>query len=580
MASDREMTRQRTGLTTWLLALAALGAACSSPKTDVPAGDATVVDTAALPDAATETVGSDATKPGDVAGTDAVALDVAPDVGPPIEVTYVTNVDDASDPTGAAATVGQNAQLSAAIGVLYPPDNAMAPRDFAPITVQWKYTGATANTFIVRFETEEAEIDVIGDAAKWDVGQGYDVTIPQSIWAELFQYPDHPDWTVRVIAANVVNQKVVGTMQASKPLTFHVTNQKVGGAIYYWNTTLATVRVLESGTLTPKSMPGITGGMFGCTGCHSVSPDGSTVAVSSFIGSGMASMGMQLLTGKSGTAPSWLSPKAASAIAGSFTIAAAFSPSYFSNTSKWLVVPASGVLKSVNLLTGASYKLVQSGDLGQQAFPTWSPNGETVVYASASNVGNGFSGSVATSLYSVPFGDGVDAGKGGIATPIVGADEPGIFHYYPAYTPDGAFIVYNRADPAGPACPSSGGGGPASGGGATTYDNCNAEVWMIAANGGTAIRLDNANQSTDPLTNSWPTFGNVTGQYYWMAFSSRRDYGFLHTGAPASPQVYIAAVDPQKLLNGQDGSFAALWLPGQDISSGCHIARWSAPPRD
>ena len=103
---------------------------------------------------------------------------------------------------------------------------------------------------------------------------------------------------------------------------------------------------------------------------------------------------------------------------------------------------------------------------------------------------------------------------------------------------------------------------------------------MIPAIGGTAIRLNNANQSTDPLTNSWPTFGNVLGQYYWMAFSSRRNYGFLHTGAPPSPQVYIAAVDPEKLLQGLDGSFAALWLPGQDISSGCHIARWSAPPRD
>jgi hypothetical protein len=574
------MAMKQGNLTVWLTAVAALGLACSSPKADTPSGDAAIVDTATLPDAVTETASSDAT-PGDVKGTDAVAPDVAPDVGPPVEVTYVTNVDFATDPTGAMATVGKNAQLSADIDVVYPPDNAMAPRDFAPITVQWSYTGTTANTFIVRFETEEAEIDVIGDASTWDVGQGnYDVTIPASIWGELFQYPDHSDWTVRVIAANLVSQQVVGTMQSSKPLTLHVTNQKVGGAIYYWNTTLATVRVLESGTLTPKSMPGITGGMFGCTGCHSVSPDGSTVAVSSFIGTGMASMGMQLLTGKSGTAPSWLSPKAASLLAGSFTIAAAFSPSYFSNNNRWLVVPSSGVLKSVNLLTGTSYKLVQSGDLGQQAFPTWSPNGETVVYASASDVGNGFSGSVATSLYSVPFGDGVDAGKGGIATPIAGADEPGIFHYYPAFTPDGAFIVYNRADPAGPTCPTSGGGGPSSGGGATTYDNCNAEVWMIAANGGTAIRLDNANQSTDPLTNSWPTFGTVTGQYYWMAFSSRRPYGFLHTGSPPSPQVYIAAVDPQKLLNGQDGSFAALWLPGQDISSGCHIARWSAPPRD
>ena len=561
-----------------LLALAAVFAACSSPKTDAQPADVTAGDAVPLADAQTAT--------GDVAAGDAAdaapdvaAPDVPQDVGPPIEITYVTNVDDASDPTGAAATVGQNAQLSADLDLVYPPDNAMAPRDFAPITVQWTAAGTQPTVFVVRFENEEAEIDVIGDPAKWDVGQGYDVTISKDIWAELFQYPDHPDWTIRVLAADIVGDKLVGTMRSSKPVSFHVTNQKVGGAIYYWNTTLATVRVLEAGKLTPTSIPGM-GGMFACAGCHSISPDGSTVAVSTFFGLG-GSMGMSLVTAKSGTAPAWLSPKAASLLSGSFTISAAFSPSYFSTNDKWLIVPSAGKLRSVNLLTGASYAMVKSGDLGQQAFPTWSPNGETVIYASAKDVGNGFSGSVATALYTVPFGDGADTGKGGVATPVAGADEPGIFHYYPSFTPDGKYVVYNRADPAGPTCPTSGGGGgPSSGGGATTYDNCNAEVWMIPAIGGTAIRLNNANQSTDPLTNSWPTFGNVLGQYYWMAFSSRRNYGFLHTGAPPSPQVYIAAVDPEKLLQGLDGSFAALWLPGQDISSGCHIARWSAPPRD
>ena len=553
-------------------------AACSSPKTGTGPADA-IADIAAVADTVVATP-TDATVETADAATDIAQPDVPEDVGPPIEITYVTNVDFSTDPTGAAATVGQNAQLSADLALVYPPDNAMAPRDFAPITVQWTYAGTDASAFVIRFENEEAEVDLIGDATAFSVSQGYDVTIPASVWAELFKYPDHPDWKLRVLAASLVNGKLVGTMQSSAPVTFHVTNQKVGGAVYYWNTTLATVRVLEAGKLTPTSMPGITGGMFGCTGCHSVSPDGSTVAVSSFIGSGMASMGMQLLTGKSGTAPPWLNPKAATQLASSFTIAAAFSPSYFNSAGKWLVVPQSGKLRSVNLVTGASYLMVKSGDLGQQAFPTWSPNGESIIYASATDVGNGFSGSVATALYTVPFGDGVDTGKGGVATPVAGADEPGIFHYYPSFTPDGEYVVYNRADPAGPSCPSSGGGGPSSGGGATTYDNCNAEVWMIPAIGSTAIRLDNANQSTDPLTNSWPTFGSVTGTYYWMAFSSRRNYGFLHTGNPPSPQVYIAAVDPQKLMQGQDGSFAALWLPGQDIQSGCHIARWSAPPRD
>lgn len=564
----------------WLLTLAL---ACSSPKTqeavlDTVAGDVAVdiADTVTATDA-----GEDAAP--DSGSTDASAPDVTPDVGPPVDVTYLTIVDDAADPTGASATVGENAQLSADLDLVYPPDNAMAPRDFAPIAIQWKYNGPLPAFFGVRLENGEAEIDVLGDPVKWDAGVGYTVTLPDAAWQALFQFPDAQEWKIRVIAADMVNGQLVTPLRSSKPVTLHVTNQKVGGAIYYWNTTLATVRVLENGSLTPKTLPGIGGGMMGCAGCHSVSPDGSTVAFSKFFGGGMgfSSMGMSLINAKSGVQPAWLNQKAADFLASSFTIAAAFSPSYFSNSEKWLVVPQGGKLRSVNLLTGDNYGLVKGGDLGQQAFPAWSPNGETLVYASAKDVGNGFSGSVATALYTVPFGDGADTGKGGQATAIAGADEPGIFHYYPSISPDGSFVVYNRADPAGPTCPSSGGGGgPSSGGGATTYDNCNAEVWMVPIGGGTAIRLDNANQSTDPLTNSWPTFGQITGQYYWLAFSSRRDYGFLHTGNPPTPQVYIAAVDPQKLMDGKDGSFAALWLPGQDINSGCHIARWSAPPRD
>lgn len=553
-----------------------LTAACGTPKTPEAAQDVTVVDTIPVdttPDAAPDATTDAAAE---IAGPD-VAKDVPVDVGPPLDVTYITNVEAASDPTGAQATVGQNAQLSADLDLVYPPENALAPLDFAPITVQWKYAGTDANVFVVRFDNDQAELDVIGDATALEDSPGYSVTVPKDIWQKLFAFPGSTDWKLRVLAAKIQNKTLVGQMQSSKPVNFHVSNQKVGGAIYYWNTSLQAIRVLEYGQLQATTIGG--GGMFACTGCHSVSPDGSTLATSSFfdMSGGFGTMTMKLISGKSGTPLSWLSPKAASTLASSFTISAAFSPAYFTPVDKWLVVPMAGSLKSLNLLTGDLKTMVKSGDLGQQAFATWSNDGNTVVYASAKDVGNGFQGNVPTALYSVPF----NGGQGGNATAISGADEPGMFHYYPAFTPDSKYVVYNRADPSGPSCAASAGGGPGTGqSGASTYDNCNAELWAIDSSGGTAIRLDYANQSMDPLTNSWPTIGNVVGQYYWMAFSSKRDYGFKHTGNPATPQIYIAAIDPLKLAQGLDGSYAALWLPGQDMTSGCHIARWSAKPRD
>jgi len=575
----------KTSILAILVVLSLLQLSCSTPTTGKGAAKADIAsptDTAALTDAPSADAVPDVQ-------ADEAAPDLAPDVPVegtdaatiPVEVTLVVDTTATTDPLAAGAIAGQKSTLTGDIEVVYPPDGALAPVDFAPITVQWKYTG-TPDVFVVRFENDEAQIDVIGDAGKWASGPGYVLTIPKSIWKKLFDFPDHPKWQVRVLAATVQGGKLVGNLLASKPLNLHVSAMKAGGAVYYWNTMMQSVRVIEAGKTVATSVA--TGGGM-CAGCHSISPDGSTVAVSHMMGAAMTSMSMTLVSAKSGNKPPWLHAKAEAVLASSFTIAAAFSPKYFTPTDKWLVVPTSGSasfiplptkLMAIDLIKGTATALVTGGDLGKQAFPTWSPDGDLVVYASAADVGNGFSATQPTSLYSVPF----NGGKGGTATVLTGAADAGAFQYYPAFSVDGQWIAYNRVDAAAPPCGSSGSGGGPSTGGAGTYDNCNAELWMIPAAGGKALRLDNANQSTDPLTNSWPTFGNVVGKYYWMAFSSRRNYGFLHAGASPSPQIYVVAIDPQKLLAGEDGSFAALWLPGQDMESGCHIARWSSTPRD
>ncbi len=499
-------------------------------------------------------------------------------------------VDTTSEPSPGIGAVLANTPATDAptgISLLYPPPNTMAPMDFSLITAQWTYAAAqNANAFVLRFDSDAAQIDVVG-GAKWQVSGGYAVTIPTTAWQKLFQFSAVKSWNLRVIAATTSGKVVTGTPIQTPAQAFGVALQKAGGAIYYWNTSLLGVRVLEPGK--PAASIPTPGGF--CAGCHSISPDGSTIAVSFMMGATGSSMSMGLFTAKSGLNPPWLNATAKTKLASSFTIAAAFSKAYFNATDKRLVVPSAPLLFatnlfSIDLLKGTETQLVTGGDLGQQAFPTWSPDGSTVVYASAANVGQGFAASEPTMLYSVPYNNG----NGGKATALAGVNDPGVYHFYPAFTVDSQWVAYNRATQPATLCPQNAGGTTNPNGGpgnadSGTYDNCQADLWMVQASGGTPIRLDNANgQASAGLTNSWPTFATVgmlgPGGYYWMAFSSRRDYGFLHTGAPASPQIWIAAIDPVALAQGKDGSFAALWLPGQDISAGCHIARWADTPRD
>lgn len=467
---------------------------------------------------------------------------------------------------------------------VYPPDGAMVPKDFAPITPQFTATGTV---FDVRFECQFGQIDIVGGKG-WAKNGGYAVTIAPETWKTLFAVTEADQWTLRVLAATN-NGAQLGAISASPPQTLKISHQNSGGAVYYWNTALQSVRVLEQGQTAGKSIS-TPGGM--CPGCHSISPDGSTVAVSfmaNFGGGGMGSMSMALFGAKSGQTPPWLHANAQKTLASSFTISAAFSKAYFTATDKRMVVPSSNSplplpaaekLLVVDLLKGTSAALVKGGDLGQQAWPTWSPKGDTVVFASGKDVGQGFSSLTKTALYAVPF----NGGAGGNAVAVAGASDPNVWQYYPTFTVDGNWVVFNRAKDSANSCPQNAGGGPQGGGPANgdsgTYDNCHADLWAIAPGGGQAIRLDAANGGPEGLTNSWPTMGNVAGSYYWMAFSSRRNYGLLQTGKPAVPQIWVAAIDPLQLGKGKDGSFPALWLPGQDLGTGCHLARWSDTPRD
>jgi Tol biopolymer transport system component len=157
--------------------------------------------------------------------------------------------------------------------------------------------------------------------------------------------------------------------------------------------------------------------------------------------------------------------------------------------------------------------------------------------------------------------------------------QDGVNHYYPAYSPDGAFLVFCKST-----CNGGGRYGPECDGDADP----SATLMTIPADGGPARVLARANgpgvldAGRRELSNTFPRWApfvdarraDGSGRLMWMSFSSRRRYG-LRAPAGDNQLLWMAAVDPDAVMAGEDGSFAAFALPFQDLATSNHIAQWT-----
>jgi hypothetical protein len=155
-------------------------------------------------------------------------------------------------------------------------------------------------------------------------------------------------------------------------------------------------------------------------------------------------------------------------------------------------------------------------------------------------------------LYTVPYAKGA----GGTAARVTGASTVGTNEYYPDWSIDDSLLAFNRAP-------------------GDSYNNANAEVYVVPAAGGTATRL----RANDPsaclskaspgVTNSWPKWspGATTVNdrtYYWLTFSSRRTASTL-------PQLYVTAVVNE---GGVIKTFPAIYLWNQPQTENNHTPAW------
>jgi WD40-like Beta Propeller Repeat len=203
-------------------------------------------------------------------------------------------------------------------------------------------------------------------------------------------------------------------------------------------------------------------------------------------------------------------------------------------------------------------EIARTGDSHGAACPTWRHDGTAIVYSST-NGGNmdGRLNLGATDLYTVPFNNG----NGGTAQPVPGASDPAWEEYYPAFSPDDQYLLYDRV-------PS----------GQVMYANPQAEIFLIPSKGGTPTRLSandpsKCSSKTSPGVNNhfpkWsPSVQTSDGKtYYWVIFSANQADIAPVTSSYQAGLVYISQLYMTAIVVDASGTittYPAVYLWTQD----------------
>jgi hypothetical protein len=366
------------------------------------------------------------------------------------------------------------------------------------------------------------------------------------------------------------------------------------GSIVYWNTVTKSLfgfKVGDEKTVSVMTPPQFTDRQIDCVGCHSSSPDGQYVQVSTKLENPATDTATQYAEGvvnidpqTQGQTPSFIGAGAKQAMAQPLRGIATFSKAHWAAGDRVLLTesapsdPAtSGEISWIDLeaaqLAGATGTLARTGDTGGVAMaPTWSHDGDHVTYVSCAREVDARPDIGPADLYTIPYANRA----GGAAVKVPGASTAEFEENYPAYSPDDKFLAFTRV-PAGE----------------NMLFNAKKEVLVVPAAGGTAVRL-NANDPPACTTVGSPGVWNSYAKwapgatttsggrtYYWLVFSSKRTG--LYPPAQPSPtnKLFLTPVTVEK--DGTITTYAALYLWLQGDTEDNHTPAWDVfntpPPR-
>ena len=446
----------------------------------------------------------------------------------------------------APAPIGFPSAGSGALEISYPLDETLFPPDLAAPAVVWsdETEGVTRWEVLVRLaDAPDEPLRFDADEPRWRPST--------EAWTEIKERS-------RSAAAELA---VVGVgpdagAASSAIVRFSTSTDPVGDAIFYREVPLPFIDAVQDpsrirwrfGTVDSEQRPPIVlEDLPVCGNCHSFSDDGRTLGLDVDYGNDKGGYAIlpiseqmvlddeKIITWSDyerddGEATfgllSQVSPD------GRYVISTVKDRAVFVATPEiafsQLFFPIKGILVVYDTETGTFTPLPGADDPAYvQSNPTWSPDGEWIVFARTKAYTEG-GVAEATSilldekdvpefvedgkpykfdLYRVPF----NGGRGGEAEPIEGASHNGKSNFFAEYSPDGEWIVFTRAENYMLLMPDS-------------------ELFIVPAEGGEARRL----RANTPLMNSWHSF-NSNGR--WLVFSSKANTPYT--------QLFLTHIDEQ-----------------------------------
>ena len=418
--------------------------------------------------------------------------------------------------------------------IVYPLDGALFPPEIAAPTFRWEDCQAEADRWQItlEFHGEEAPISSYCDAAEW--------TPSEAQWEKIKHLSRERPANVTVLGYHQMERDRI---LSKGSVSISTSEDEVGAPLFFREVNLPFLTAVKDpalhirwrfGEISSKEPPPIVLDKLPvCGNCHSFAADGSTLAMEVDSGNDKGAYAILPVEEQISINPdkiiTWSDYRPEDGTK-TFGLLCQISPDgrYVVGTVKdralavyrpdlafsQLFFLVKGILATYDRETESFSALPGADDPDYvQTNATWSPDGETIVFAkSCSEVYDppGLSDIDGTlvperfarvfsegerqfkyDLYRIPF----NGGKGGKAEPIPGASNNGMSNYFPKFSPDGKWIVFCKAASFMLLQPDS-------------------ELYIIPAEGGDPRRL----RCNTGRMNSWHSW-SPNGK--WLVFSSK-----------------------------------------------------------